>query len=152
MTNVDFKMSNLPPLSNTERQLLIALKQDARASVTTLAGRLNVSRATVQSSLKRLIDERIIERFTIDIDSAADRELVRAVMTIEVQGIRTSEVIFALKRMPEIVSLHSTNGAWDLVAQIEAVGLREFDHLLRRAREIPGILNSETSILLNSAK
>ena len=47
-------------------------------------------------------------------------------------------------------SLHSTNGTWDLVAQIETVNLPEFDRVLREIREIKGVLNSETSLLLNA--
>jgi len=145
------KLSDAQDLNNTDRKLLIALKQDGRASVTTLASQIGVARATVQASIKRLVDTGIIQRFTIDIDSAAEGELVHAIMTVEVQGIRTSEIIRALKRMPEIVSLHSTNGSWDLIAQIETPNLMAFDALLRRTREISGILNTETSILLNSA-
>ena len=94
----------------------------------------------------------VIQRFTIEVDVSAGVDLIKAVMTIEVQGNLTSSVVKALKKMPEIVSLHSTNGAWDLVAQIETTSLPEFDGLLRRTREITGILNSETSILLNTAK
>lgn len=142
-------MANLTP---TDRKLLAALKRDARASVTTLAHQLKVSRATIQTSMERLVRSRTIRRFTIDVDSGADGDLIRAVMSIEVQGNMTSTVVRALRLMPEIVSLHSTNGAWDLVAQIETSSLPEFDVLLRRTREIPGILNSETSLLLNTAK
>ena len=145
-------LKEIPNLSGTDRKLLVALKQDSRASITTLAALLSVSRATVQASIKRLIDNSVIQRFTIDINDAVERDLVRAVMTIEVEGIRTSEIIMKLKKMPEIISLHSTNGSWDLVANIETPDLMEFDGLLRRTREIPGILNSETSILLNAAK
>lgn len=145
-------MSDSVDLTNTDRKLLLALKQDGRASVTTLAGQIGVARATVQSSIKRLVDSGVIQRFTIDIDGGAEGELVHAIMTIEVQGILTSKVISALRRMPEIISLHSTNGSWDLVAQIETPNLTAFDMLLRRTREIEGILNTETSILLNTAK
>ena len=145
-------LKEIPNLSGTDRKLLVALKQDSRASITTLAALLSVSRATVQASIKRLIDNSVIQRFTIDINDAVERDLVRAVMTIEVEGVRTSEIIMKLKKMPEIISLHSTNGSWDLVANIETPDLMEFDGLLRRTREIPGILNSETSILLNAAK
>lgn len=139
-------------LTATDRKLLAALKRDARASVTMLAEQLGVSRATVQTSMERLLASNTIQRFTIDVDSSAGVELISAFMTIEVQGNLTSSIVKSLKKMPEIVSLHSTNGAWDLVAQIEASSLSEFDGLLRRTREIPGILNSETSILLNTAK
>ena len=139
-------------LSPTDRKLLAALTRDARASVTTLASQIGVSRATVQTSMDRLMTSNTIQRFTIDVDPGAGGELVRAVMTIEVQGNLTSAVVRALNKMPEVVSLHSTNGAWDLVAQIETTSLADFDGLLRRTREIPGILNSETSLLLTTAK
>ena len=139
-------------LTATDKKLLGILKRDARASVTTLAEQLGVSRATVQTSMDRLIESNTIQRFTVDIDNSAGGEIIRAVMTIEVQGHMTSSIVKSLRKMPEIVSLHTTNGAWDLVAQIETISLLEFDELLRRAREISGILNSETSILLNSAK
>lgn len=137
-------------LTHTDRKLLLALKKDSRASVTTLSGEIGVARATIQASIKRLVETGVIQRFTIDIDPLTERDLVRAVMSIEVQGVMTSTVIRALKRMPEIISLHSTNGIWDLVAQIETPDLMSFDLLSRRTREIEGILNTQTSILLNA--
>lgn len=137
-------------LTHTDRKLLLALKKDSRASVTTLSSEIGVARATIQASIKRLVEAGVIQRFTIDIDPLTERDLVRAVMSIEVQGVMTSTVIRALKRMPEIISLHSTNGIWDLVAQIETPDLMSFDLLLRRTREIEGILNTQTSILLNA--
>lgn len=139
-------------LTSTDRKLLLILKRDARASITTLAGQLGVSRSTVQMSLERLVSSNTIQRFTVDVDSAAGIELIRAVMTVEVQGNLTSSVVKSLKDIPEIVSLYSTNGAWDLVAQIETTSLSDFDGLLRRTREIRGILNTETSILLKTVK
>lgn len=139
-------------LTSTDRKLLLILKRDARASITTLAGQLGVSRSTAQMSLERLVSSKTIQRFTVDVDSAAGIELIRAVMTVEVQGNLTSSVVKSLKDIPEIVSLYSTNGAWDLVAQIETTSLSDFDGLLRRTREIRGILNTETSILLKTVK
>ena len=139
-------------LTSTDRKLLLILKRDARASISTLAGQLGVSRSTVQMSLERLVSSKTIQRFTVDVDSAAGIELIRAVMTVEVQGNLTSSVVKSLKDIPEIVSLYRTNGAWDLVAQIETTSLSDFDGLLRRTREIRGILNTETSILLKTVK
>lgn len=138
-------------LSETDRRLLAALRQDARASVTTLAGQLKLSRATVQTRLERLVDRGIIQRFTIDVDARAEHDLIRAIMLIELEGKLSKPVIAALRRLPEIGSLHTTNGNWDLVAHIEAYSLPEFDLVLRKVREIDGVLNSETSILLNTA-
>ena len=57
-----------------------------------------------------------------------------------------------LRAMPEIVSLHTTNGTWDLIARVETTSLPEFDRVLREVREIRGVLNSETCLLLDTAK
>lgn len=139
-------------LSTTDHRLIAALKKDGRASVTTLAGLLNVSRATVQSRMERLLSTGVIQRFTIELDAVGSLDLIRAVMMIELQGILARTVIGQLRNVPEIISLHTTNGTWDLVAQIEVSNLVEFDRILRKVREISGVLNSETCILLDTAK
>jgi DNA-binding Lrp family transcriptional regulator len=71
-------------------------------------------------------------------------------MMIEVTGKSTSAVIRQLHGLPELHSLHTTNGTWDLVAEIRADSLTDFDRVLREVRTIDGVLNSETSILLSS--
>ena len=138
-------------LSTTDRAILSALKQDARMSVTNLAASLGLSRATVQMRMDRLVETQMIQRFTIDIDASADTDMVRAVMLIELEGSMSRSVIASLTRISQIVTLHTTNGNWDLVAHVEAFNLPDFDQVLRKVREIEGVLNSETSLLLNTA-
>ena len=53
---------------------------------------------------------------------------------------------------PEVRRLHSTNGRWDIVAELVTNTLPAFDGLLSRIREIDGIAATETSILLSSSK
>ena len=138
-------------LDATDRRLIAALQQNARASVTELAGALALSRATVKTRLDRLVDSGVIRRFTVELDPAADVEAVRAVMLIELQGALGRSVTRRLRAIPQIAALHSTNGAWDLVAQIETGSLAEFDQVLRQVREIQGVVNSETCLLLDTA-
>lgn len=139
-------------LTDTDRRLLDVLSRDSRASVTTLAGRLGVSRATVQTRLKRLLETGVIRRFTVEVDPAVQLTSVRAVMMIAIEGTLARSVIRALNRLDTITSLHTTNGAWDLVAHVETASLPEFDRVLREVREIKGVLNSQTSLLLDTAK
>ncbi|MEM9581689.1 MAG: Lrp/AsnC family transcriptional regulator [Pseudomonadota bacterium] len=138
-------------LDKLDRQLLDELTLDGRATTTTLAARLNVVRATVKSRVERLQQEGIIRRFTIDVSSEVQPDMVRAVMLVQLEGAMSRAVISKLRRMPEISELYSTNGAWDLVAQLQTVSLPEFDRVLREIREIKGVLNSETCLLLNKA-
>ena len=55
-----------------------------------------------------------------------------------------------LRGLPELYALHTTNGAWDMVAEIRANSLSDFDRILREVRDVEGVLNSETSILLST--
>jgi DNA-binding Lrp family transcriptional regulator len=140
-----FKMFNI---DETDRKILNHLKVDGRASITTLAGELGLARGTVQSHLTQLIENRAIKRFTIELNSIETDELVRAVMMIEVRGNTANSVQKALQRMPEINSLHRTCGVWDIVIQLETTSLYNFDGVLARIRELPGVANSETCPLL----
>ncbi len=137
-------------ITQTDRRLLSALKSNARASLTELAGDTKTSRATVKSRLTRLIEGGVIRRFTIETD-LDDRDGVRAITTMELQGSVARSVIRSLRKIPEVTALYSTNGKWDLVAEIRTENLQAIDQILRRIREISGVLNSETSLLLDVA-
>jgi len=133
-----------------DSELISELRQDGRATISNLAKKLKVSRATIQNRLDRLMHNGAILGFTIRVHEALDKETVKAMMMIEVTGKSTSQVIRKLRGIPQLIKLHTTNGAWDLVAEIHTTSLREFDEVLRQVREIDGILNSETSVLLSS--
>lgn len=132
----------------TDRRLIALLKHDGRASVTTLAAELGLSRATVQKRIDRLIARGTIRRFTVDLDPASEQDLVRAIMLVAVDGKRELAVISRLRRMSEITRLHTTNGTWALVAEIETPNLPGFDAILREIGQIPGVTAAETCLLL----
>lgn len=131
-----------------DRKLIALLRADGRAPIAQLALALGISRATVQTRLDRLLDSGTILGFTIR--ARREHDEIRAVMLIEVAGKSTTEIIRQLRGMPELHTLHTTNGAWDLIAEIRADNLRDFDRVLREVRTIDGVLNSETSIMLSS--
>ena len=119
-------------------------------SVSALSAALGLSRATVKTRLDRLIATGVIERFTIETSAASDASIVRAIMMIQLAGGMSRAVIRAIKAMPQVARLHSTNGAWDLVAELECASLRDFDAALRAIREVPGVQNSESCLLLDT--
>jgi len=133
-----------------DRQLIALLRKDGRASLSKLADQLKVSRGTVQNRLDRLEASGILLGFTVRVREDYGLDTIRAIMMIEVVGKSTTQVIRLLRGFPELVTLHSTNGSWDLVAEVQASSLADFDRVLREVRMIDGVLNSETSILLTS--
>jgi DNA-binding Lrp family transcriptional regulator len=133
-----------------DRGLIAALREDGRAPVAKLAEILGVSRATVQARLDRLLASGAVLGFTIRAREDYGAGTVRAIMSIEVAGRTTTAVIKRLRGVAQIRALHTTNGKWDLVAELATGSLHDLDRLLREIRLIDGIVNSETSILLSS--
>ena len=137
-------------MDDLDRGLVALLRTDGRMPVTTLARRLGVSRATINSRIERLLESGKVLGFTVRTREDHGDHDVRAIALIEVEGRTTSEVIKALRGLAEIQSLHTTNGGWDLVAEIRCDSLLDFDRVLGRIRAVDGVINSETSLLLNS--
>ncbi|MBB5515212.1 DNA-binding Lrp family transcriptional regulator [Rubricella aquisinus] len=140
----------MPIRDETDLKLISELRRDGRAAISTLAGRLGVARGTVQARLDRLVSDGTIRRFTIDTRGSEDVNAIRAIMSIEIQGSAARAATRTLRGMPEVTALHTTNGAWDLIAELRTDNLPAFDRVLRDIRSIPGVLNSETSILLDT--
>ena len=135
---------------SVDKELIAILRTDARSSISKMAKLLHVSRGTVQNRLDRLIDSGAILGFTIRAHDELEIDVIKAIMMIAVVGKSTAQVINKLRGIPQLEKLHTTNGAWDLVADIKTSNLLEFDRVLRDVRTIDGVLNSETSILLSS--
>lgn len=133
-----------------DHALIGILRQDGRAPLSKLAEILQVSRGTVQARLDRLVASGAVLGFTIRVREDHEDGAVRAIMLIEVVGKSTTAVIKQMRGLPELHSLHTTNGAWDLIAEVRASSLPDFDRVLRQVRTIEGVLNSETSIMLSS--
>ena len=139
-------------MDDIDRQLITLLRKDARTPVATLADKLGVSRGTVSNRLRRLEDDQLIVGYTVRLRPEAEPHRVRAFMSIEVQGPKGDEVRRALRGHPHVVTLHTTNGRWDLVAELHAASLEQFDRVLNEIRRIEGIAHSETSLLLSTHK
>ena len=139
-------------LDDTDRELLALLRQDARMPVATLATKLKVARGTVQNRMKRLERDGVIVGYTVRVKPQAEAHRIRALMTIVVDGNRGAEVLHALRGHPNVTGLHSTNGRWDLIAELRADTLEAFDRALGNIRLIDGIASTETSLLLSTHK
>jgi DNA-binding Lrp family transcriptional regulator len=138
-------------LDKTDQKLLEILKQNGRASITTLANNLGVARATAKARLDQLKSSGVIRRFTVDIAPELEPEVIQAVMFLELDGAKERLVLRQLRKISTITSLHTTNGRWGLIGQLETHNLAEFDQTIRRVQSISGVINSETFLLLDEA-
>lgn len=139
-------------MDDTDIELISLLRADARTPVVTLAKKLRVARATVQNRIAKLESAGTIVGYTVRLKPEAEQHRIRALTTIEVEGNRGEEVRRILRGNPNVVALHTTNGRWDLIAELRADNLETFDRVLNGIRKVQGIANTETSILLSTHK
>ena len=139
-------------MDDLDRQLIGLLRENARTPAAALAKTLKEARGTVQNRLAKLERDGTIAGYTIRLRPKIDEQRIVALMTIAVEGNRIEPVLRTLRGDPAIHTLHTTNGRWDLVAEIRADTLQSFDQVLARIRRVEGISGTETSLLLSTHK
>lgn len=139
-------------MDDIDRQLIALLRANARATIASLARQLRVARGTVQNRMARLERTGIIAGYGVRLRPQTDLPRVSAQMTVEVEGNHLERVLRTLRGDPEVHTLHTTNGRWDLIAEIGAESLAALDQVISRIRRIEGIARTETNLLLSTYK
>jgi len=146
MKGISFEMDAL------DQKLISELRHNARASLSDLAQALGVSRTTVRTRIDRLQRVGEIVGFSVVMKSDTERDPVRGLMMLAIEGRGTDQVVRRLTGLPSVRAVHSTNGRWDLIAEIGADTLDSFDAILAHIRRFEGVAQSETSLLLRTRR
>ena len=112
--------------------------------------KLDTSRGTVTNRIAKLEDAGVIVGYTVRLRPDAQKNEIKAWMSIAVEGNQTRTVIASLLGEPGVATLHDTNGRWDLLAELRAENLQQLGKVLERIRLLKGISNTETSIHLET--
>ncbi len=139
-------------MDKTDQRLVAALRRNARASVSELAGNLGVSRATVRKRMDRLLANGEILGFTVILKGDHDDLPVRGVTLVAIEGKGQKGIVSELSGFAEVRLIHTTNGRWDLVVELGAQTLADLDHVLNRIRLIDGVVGSDTSLYLSTRR
>ena len=141
-------MHRFAKMDKIDNQIGQILRRNSRTSVSDMAAQLGITRATVRSRLAKLQSNGEIVGFTTVMRSDAFELPVRGMMLIGVEGKGTDRIISILDGMPEVKTIHTTNGRWDLIIEFGTDTLANLDLVLRKIRLIDGITNRETNLYL----
>lgn len=146
------RVAMMSELDDIDQQLITELRRDGRAALSDLAARLGVARATVRARMERLTERGEIAGFTVVTRGDVTALPVRGLMMIGIEGRGTERVLARLTGLPEVIAVHTTNGRWDLIAEIGSRTLEEFDAVLALIRRLDGVTSSETSLMLTTRR
>lgn len=139
-------------MDELDQGLIAALRRDGRASLSDLAAALGVTRTTVRARLARLVAAGEVVGFTVLTRGDVRAAPVRGLMMIQADPRRTDRVMDRIAGLAEVTAVHSTNGTWDLVAEIGTDTLEALDEVLSLIRRFEGVTRSETSLLLSTRR
>jgi DNA-binding Lrp family transcriptional regulator len=139
-------------LDDIDTRLIAELRRDGRAALSDLAERMGLSRATVRARMERLTAKGEIAGFTVLTRGDVQAAPVRGLMMIGIEGRGGEKVMARLTGIPAVMAVHSTNGKWDLIAELGTQTLLELDEVIHRIRNIEGVMTSETNLLLSTRK
>ena len=139
-------------VDETDQRLIAALRRDGRASVSDLAPRLGLARATVRARIERLLARGEISGFTVLTRADLAESPVRCMMMIGMDGCGADRAVSDLLGMASVQSVHATSGKWDLMVELGTQTLGDLDHVMAQIRRIAGVTSSESNLLLSTRR
>jgi DNA-binding Lrp family transcriptional regulator len=133
-----------------DEKLLLALRENGRASTAQLARLVGRSRTSVQSRIERLQRHGIIVGYSVRLAPEHDLGAVRAHVMIKVGAKETRAVTAALRGIAQVRVLHSVSGDVDLIAVAATASVAEMDQVIDRIGALDGVERTTSSIILST--
>ena len=137
-------------MDDTDRRLLDALRDNARAPTAQLARGLRLSRTTVQSRLERLETSGVITGYTVRLSDAHERGQIHAYVMMTASHKQSAAVVAAVRKMPAVRLLQSVSGPFDLIAEVVAPSVADMDALIDALGALDGVERTTSSIVLST--
>ena len=125
-------------MDSIDERILLALRENGRASTAQLARLVDRSRTSVQSRIERLEKRGVIVGYSVRLAPEHGVGAVRAHVMIKIGPKETRAVTAALRAITQVKVLHSVSGDADLIAVASAASVAEMDQVPVGGRAVPG--------------
>ncbi len=149
----DIAQNDVITIDQVDRDILVNLQNDGRSSASHIASEIGMSIPAVTDRIKKLQESGIIMGFTAVLNHRKVGLDVSAFITvISESSSHYSDVVRKTNKSPEIIQCFTTtgNGSHVLFALVE--NTHALEKLLRKIQSWPGVMRTETQIILSSYK
>ena len=153
-TEFETEIEEIPTkLDEKNRQIIELLKRDARASFADIAKKLDMNESTVRKRVNKLIEDGIIDYFTVVLNPNVDgRNIISFLTVTPASHYKINELSNEVILMPEVMEAFYMSGKCGLLLKVQVASLTELDLLLERIRELHGIGEIESCIVIRQLK
>ena len=138
-------------LDETDKRIISQLTQNCRGSFRELAKKAGMHPATFISRVRKMEKDRIITGYYAKIDFEKAGHSFMAVVELSIQK-KLIEVQNKLKNLSGIIGIHDVTGDTDSMLVVACENSSEFNKLIKKIHELPGIERTNTHVILNVIK
>lgn len=135
-----------------DRRILEELRRDGRASLRTIAERLDVSTTTVSHRVKQMEASDIILGYRPVIDYSKLGYRLTAITKIKAKGAKIPEIVTRLVEEETLVDVYEITGDYDVLVVGKYRDEEMMNREIKRLLSHPAIESTNTSIVLSVAK
>jgi DNA-binding Lrp family transcriptional regulator len=121
------------------------LRADGRASLKELARKTGLRPSTIHQRIVKMVQERVIEKFTVKVNDAAVGEEFVAFLLIK--GTTQKFLPARIINDPHVKEVYGVTGEYDLLIKLKFTSVKEFnEYLIAFRQEHPDIQSTLTMI------
>ena len=140
-------------VDNTDRKILELLQSDGRMPLSHIADELSISVPTVTERIKKLQESGVIQGIHAVLDPKTLGLDVAALITlVSESSVHYKDVTNTANKTSEVVQCFSTTGKGSHTLLIVTRNSRTLEELLRKIQKWPGVIRTETQVILSSYK
>jgi DNA-binding Lrp family transcriptional regulator len=132
-------------MDDLDREILDILRADARIPYTEIADRIGTSEGTVRNRVERLIEDGIIERFTVSTRTGNIKAMIEVSVDVNVD---THGVTDRMADWPEVDFVWQVSGEEDIVLVVDTADTAAVNDLITQARELDDVVSTKTRLIL----
>ena len=133
-------------MDDLDRRILTILRRDSRTPYTEIADRVGTSEGTVRNRVERLVDEGIIERFTVATRTGNVKAMVEIGVAVDVD---TDDISGRMADWSGVDFVWQVSGEEDVVAVADTADTGTLNEMITRARELDEVVSTKTRLILD---
>ncbi|MDH3191119.1 MAG: HTH-type transcriptional regulator LysM [Nitrosopumilus sp.] len=129
-----------------DEKIIEYLKEDSRESFVDIGKKLKLSESAVRRRVKQLVDNGTIKKFTLEL---GEENATSAIVLVSVDSaMDTSKVSIKLAKLDGVKTVYEITGQYDITTIISASNISEINSSIDALRKIPGVVDTNTVIIL----
>jgi DNA-binding Lrp family transcriptional regulator len=133
-------------MDDLDRAILDILRRDARTPYTEIADEVGTSEGTVRNRVEQLVEDGVIERFTVATRTGNVKSMVEVSVDVDV---RTDGLTERLAEWHQVDFVWQVSGEEDIVVVVDATDTAALNDMITRVRELDEVINTKTRLILN---